>query len=349
MTTAAHGWPWFVICWFATFLISALAVRWAISRAVKWGLIDVPNDRSLHSGIVPRSGGLGILVGVGAGWLFAGAIGYVLKGWPALVVAAGAVAVISLLDDLRDLSPWPRIAVHLAASLAPVALDMQLRRLEMPGLAIELDFAWGALLSVLFATWFINLYNFMDGMDGLSGGMTFFGFGTLTVLGVMHGELAFALGAGVVSAAAVGFLLFNFPPARVFMGDVGSAPLGFLAAVFLLRADALGIAPLWLGVLVFGPFFVDATATVIRRAVQRETLWEAHCGHFYQRCVQAGWTQRRTLLTEYALMSACGGTAILVANAGVWCQWAAIVTWAVVYLVCGTVVLRTSAAVRQTS
>ena len=322
------------LSWLVTIVIAAFAVRALITRADRWGLVDTANERSLHSGSTPRSGGLGILVAIACGWVLGAVMGYSATHWLSLSLAGVALAGVSLLDDLRDISPLPRFAVHLLAGATPTLAGDGLGDLAVPGATLELGFALSFALTTVFVVWSINLYNFMDGMDGFAAGMTFLGFGFLALLGVMDGRVAFALTCAVISASATGFLLFNFPPARVFMGDAGAATLGFLAAACILWADAAGIAPLWIGVMIFSPFFLDATITVIRRALSRERIWQAHRTHYYQRAVQAGWSHRRTVLVEYALMIGCGVTALWIVNTAVWVQWSAIAVWLAIYSLC---------------
>jgi UDP-N-acetylmuramyl pentapeptide phosphotransferase/UDP-N-acetylglucosamine-1-phosphate transferase len=157
-----------------------------------------------------------------------------------------------------------------------------------------------------------NLYNFMDGSDGLAGGMTVFGFGTYGIAAALGGDVGLAAFSACVAASAAGFLVFNFPPARIFMGDVGSIPLGFLAGALGALGWESDVWPLWFPFLVFAPFIVDASVTLARRLWRRERVWEAHRDHYYQRLVQMGWGHRRTALAEYALMAA-GGSAALAA------------------------------------
>jgi UDP-N-acetylmuramyl pentapeptide phosphotransferase/UDP-N-acetylglucosamine-1-phosphate transferase len=164
---------------------------------------------------------------------------------------------------------------------------------------------------VLLTVWFTNLYNFMDGMDGLAGGMAVIGFGTFALLGWLAHAPAYACAASLIMAAVLGFLPFNFAPARLFMGDVGSGSLGFLAALFLLWAERARLFPLWLGLMVFSPFLVDATWTVVRRALHGQKPWEAHREHFYQRLAGVGWSHRRTTLLGYILMLKCSLFAVL--------------------------------------
>ena len=122
---------------------------------------------------------------------------------------------------------------------------------------------------------------------------------------------AFALASLAIASAAAVFLLYNFHPARVFLGDAGSVPLGFLAAALGAQGWSTGIWPLWFPVLVFSPFIIDASATLMRRALRREQIWHAHRDHYYQRLVRLGWGHRSTALAEYVLMGACGGAALI--------------------------------------
>jgi UDP-N-acetylmuramyl pentapeptide phosphotransferase/UDP-N-acetylglucosamine-1-phosphate transferase len=291
------------------FLVSLLVTA-ALSRyRGRFALLDHPNARSLHARARPRSGGIGILAGLTCGIVMSG----LWSGWPrAGEVALLLVAAISFADDIKHRPAWLRLTVHLlAAVIFAWVSGYALTDLKvLPGLTLA---APGWLLmgfSVLLIAWFINLYNFMDGMDGLAGGMAVIGFGTFALLGLYMHENVFGFSALLVALSAAGFLVFNFPPARIFMGDVGSGSLGFLAALFILWGDRAGI-PLWLGLMVFSPFLVDATWTVARRALHGKKPWEAHREHFYQRLVGAGWSHRRTTLWAYFLMLKCCLFAVL--------------------------------------
>ena len=257
-------------------------------------MLDHPNQRSLHATPTPRLGGIGIVCGVAAAWCYASpAID------PLLLLALGLLIGISLLDDLRDVADGWRMATHLVcAALAAIAI---LRGHE----------PWLMALSAFAIAWMVNLYNFMDGADGLAGGMTVIGFGAYGIAALLCGDHAFAAANLSVAAAALGFLLFNFPPARIFMGDIGSIPLGCLAAAFDLYGWLNGDWPLWFGAIVFSPFIVDASVTLLKRLLRGAPVWRAHREHYYQRLVQSGWGHRQTALAEYALMLACGGVAIV--------------------------------------
>ena len=184
----------------------------------------------------------------------------------------------------------------------------------------------------------------MDGMDGFAGGMAVFGFGTLGILAYLTGDGYFATLCWAVAAAAGGFLIWNFPPARIFMGDVGASALGVMAAGLSLWADKNGLFPLWLSMLVFSPFIVDATVTLLRRAMRSERLWVAHRNHYYQRLVQLGLGHRKTVLIEYLVMAGCSLTAIVLLKAPTTVQWLGVGVWGFVYLAGSCVVTKLEAA-----
>ena len=202
---------------------------------------------------------------------------------------------ISFLDDIIGLPIIGRLLVHFVAAGAAAA-----------GLLLNHTGVGWVILAVVAIVWMTNLYNFMDGMDGLAGGMALFGFGFYALAGVLSGHLPFAVTNAAIAAAAGAFLLFNFHPARIFMGDAGSTLLGFLAACLGLVGWQLGIWTLWFPGLVFSPFIVDATVTLARRLLWGEKIWRPHREHYYQRLVLSGWGHRRTVLAEYGVMILCG-------------------------------------------
>jgi UDP-N-acetylmuramyl pentapeptide phosphotransferase/UDP-N-acetylglucosamine-1-phosphate transferase len=256
---------------------------------------DEPNERSLHSISVPRTGGMAIVAGTLASALL-------LSADLAIVGLAAVLAVVSYADDRHQLPALARLAVHLCAASVLVAWG---------GLPQNMVIAVGLVLAV---SWLTNLYNFMDGADGLAGGMAVIGFSSYAIAAWMSGMPELGLLAFSIAASAAGFLIFNFPPARIFMGDVGSIPLGFLAGAIGVAGWQRGAWPLWFPVVVFAPFIVDASVTLARRVLRGERVWQAHRQHYYQRLVLSGWSHRNTALFEYALMLICGAAAILCLN-----------------------------------
>ncbi len=310
---------------FAVLGITGL-VAWGLSYLLAseyspFSIHDAPNSRSLHEHPTPRTGGVAILIAVALGWGILFYLGFRPAILPWLIVAAFLVALISFLDDVITLSALPRFAVHgIAAAL-----------LIFGGLALPWGIV-GILLTWFAIVWMLNLYNFMDGMDGFSAGMTLFGFGFLGLAGWLEGAHVYALYSWVIALSSAGFLAMNFPPARIFMGDLGSIPLGLLAAAFSLWGIRDGLFPLWVPVLIFSPFVVDATVTILRRLLGGEKIWQAHRNHYYQRLVLAGWGHRRTVLFEYLLMFCCGVTAILARQLIEIELWILLGLWGSVYI-----------------
>ena len=255
--------------------------------------LDRPNARSLHDSPIPRTGGVAVMLGTLTSLAF-GAAALWLPISLALVLAA-----VSFADDLRGLSTMVRLAAHLGA--AAVLVWYVLSPMHPVALLLVLCLA---------VAWITNLYNFMDGSDGLAGGMATIGFGAYAIAAGSAGHAALlALDVALV-AAALAFLMLNFPPARIFLGDVGSVPLGFLAGALGIVGWRDDVWPLWFPVLVFAPFIGDATATLLRRLARGEKVWQAHREHYYQRFVRMGAGHRGAALSGYALMLVCAAAAL---------------------------------------
>ena len=272
----------------AAFLVCWLLLSWLLRRGSL--PMDHPNERSLHVTPTPRIGGLGIMAGVGvaAVWLADAAL-------LPVVLAAFALAAMSVLDDVRGLPVALRFLAHFVAAVSCL-------------LALGLG-GWALLAGTLAVVWMTNLYNFMDGSDGLAGGMAAIGFGALALAAWLGGAPGLAAFCAAITAAALAFLRFNFPPARVFMGDAGSIPLGFLAAALGILGAMQNVWPWLFPVLVFSPFIVDASVTLARRGLLGEKIWQAHRSHYYQRAVLLGASHRQLAIAAYALMLAMAALA----------------------------------------
>lgn len=317
-------------------LVSAVATLALIRTARRFErLLDRPNARSLHASPVPRTGGFAVLAGLLAASGLALWNGPVDGVWGWVGAALLLVALVSFVDDRGEVGPAYRLAAHVGAALVLMLGGLRWTVVELPGAAMALPAAAAGLALVLYVVWMVNLYNFMDGMDGFAAGMAGFGFAALAALGWRAGDLEFALVNGTIAASALGFLVGNFPPARIFLGDLGSASLGLLAAASALVGGARGLFPLWIAWLAFSPFIVDATWTLLSRLLRGERVWEAHRSHHYQRLVLAGWSHRRTLLWSYLLMSACAATAVAAAGMSVADQLRLLGAWTVIYLLIG--------------
>jgi UDP-N-acetylmuramyl pentapeptide phosphotransferase/UDP-N-acetylglucosamine-1-phosphate transferase len=291
-----------------------------------------PNERTLHSMPTPQTGGLAVIGSVVISLILAaGVLAIIQPSQPVLpkglasgsvwiVISMLLIFVVSFVDDCIGLRASLRLGVQAAAAFIIVGgVGLTLSSIPIPGVQrIQLGLA-AIPVSALFLIWMANLYNFMDGMDGFAGGMTAIGFGFLAYFGWEAGSPVMLMIALFVSMSALGFLIHNFPPARIFMGDAGSITVGFLAGTLMLLGVRDKIFSFWVPVIVFSPFIVDATVTLLRRALRLEKIWLAHREHYYQRLVLNGWSHRRTVLSEYGVMIFCGGLAVLYHHASP--QW----------------------------
>ena len=296
---------------FSSLVITAGLVHLLRRTRIGQVFLDFPNARGLHALPVPRVGGIAMFASV---WLLAGF-------WMQRDLVAGIAGIslvlfaISLLDDLRPLSALLRLLVHTSAAILIVLLWVKTFGLEPSRASTAIRWVMsppGGIAMVLAIVWMTNLYNFMDGADGLAGGMSLIGFGTYAAAVAMQTNSGGSLGLLVttLTGASAGFLVFNFPPAKVFMGDAGAIPLGFLAIALGGHGNMLGLWPWWFGVLVFSPFIIDATATLLRRTLQGNKPWIAHRDHYYQRLILAGWSHQKTALVYFGLMLAAAGSAL---------------------------------------
>ena len=283
-----------------------------------------PNERTLHATPTPQTGGLAVVGSVVISLILtASLLAITQPSKPVLPkgMASGSVwivasmlliFVVSFIDDCRRLPASLRLGVQAAAAWIIIAgVGLTVSSVPIPG-GPTLQLGLAAIpVSALLLIWMANLYNFMDGMDGFAGGMTFIGFGFLAYLGWEAHYPVMLIIAAFVSMSALGFLMYNFPPARIFMGDAGSITIGFLVGTLMILGVRDGIFEIWVPIMIFSPFILDATVTLLRRAFRRKKIWEAHREHFYQRVVLSGWSHRQTVLAEYLVMIVCGGLAIL--------------------------------------
>lgn len=309
-------------------VLLAFGLAWGVTRACcrpgSWlHFLDMPNERSLHATPTPRTGGVGVMVGVLAAGAWLAVLGSPGRPEGLALLGAGLLAGLGLVDDRRSLSARFR----LLAQVAVAGLFLATAGFEPPW--------WAWPLLGLGLVWMSNLYNFMDGADGLAGGMALFGFAFLAAAAWLAGETGLATLAAGVAAAAAGFLYFNLHPARIFMGDVGSVPLGFLAGSLGLTGWSRGAWPLWFPLLVFAPFILDASVTLVKRALRGEKVWQAHRSHYYQRLVRLGLGHRKTAWIAYALMAGAGGFGVVALPLGFSLQCIIITMTVLVHLLLG--------------
>lgn len=299
-----------------SFLVTFGSIFWLINYS-NLKIPDHPNHRSLHTVSVQRIGGISLFAGI----FCAGMVIPVMISW-LIWIGIFILFVVSLVDDIYSLPVWSRLVVHcLAAIFASVAILLG-------------GYGWFVVLTSTFLIlWIINLYNFMDGSDGLAGGMALFGFGFYGLAALLSESIIFSILNFSISSAAIAFLYFNFYPARIFMGDAGSIPLGYLAAVFGILGWTESLWPIWFPLLVFSPFIVDASVTLLKRALYGKKIWQAHRDHYYQRLIKIGLGHRNTAFLWYALMLSVGTSGVWAVQQEVIIQFGVGMGWSIVYII----------------
>jgi UDP-N-acetylmuramyl pentapeptide phosphotransferase/UDP-N-acetylglucosamine-1-phosphate transferase len=281
---------------------------------------DHPTDRSLHDRPVSRAGGIAIW----AGFLPVAMLGAAPMAHASIVLAAwAAVTAISIADDWRGVRPAVRLGVHALAAVAVAAALLRPDAFDGPTIMRALAMAAAALVFV----WSANLFNFMDGSDGLAAVTAICGFGAYGVAAMFEGapaETYFAL-----AGATLPFFIVNVPPARTFMGDGGSIPLGFLAAVFGFSGIRTGTWPAWFPLLVFLPVIADTTLTMMQRIAHGEHLFEPHKTHYYQRLHRLGAGHTGTLLFFGVLIAGTSASALFTLKTEPAAGWRVLGAWAV--------------------
>jgi UDP-N-acetylmuramyl pentapeptide phosphotransferase/UDP-N-acetylglucosamine-1-phosphate transferase len=300
---------WSVVALVASGLLASRLIGWAAAR----GAVDVPNARSSHTRATPRGGGLAIVVVTVA----AAVIACILhpdsvRPVAGMLLPAIVIAGVSWIDDIRSLPNRIRFAVHLGCAIAAVAVLGPVRQVSLGSFG-SVDFgaaAWP--LTLLWIVGLTNAFNFMDGIDGIAGITAAAAGAALAAAAAVFASPAVGGVAAAFAAAAGGFLACNWQPAKIFMGDVGSAFCGFLLAVLPLAvpptavptAVAVAVAGLW-------PFIFDTGLTIIRRGLRRENIFQAHRSHLYQRLVIAGWSHRAVSSLYGALSLVTAGLAVV--------------------------------------
>ncbi|MCX5863701.1 MAG: glycosyltransferase family 4 protein [Deltaproteobacteria bacterium] len=279
MPSIVHLWGFFLLSAGVSLLLTGFIRRYALAR----NLIDVPNMRSSHQVPTPRGGGMAIVVTFFAGLLCLRLTDFLpTQVLLALTGAGGLVAWVGFLDDRRHIAPRWRLAAHFLGAAWGLFWLGQLPPLSVFGHLLYLGWP-GYLLAAVYLVWLLNLYNFMDGIDGIAG------IEAITVC--LGGSIAYALSApagqswlapALMLSAVAGFLFWNFPRAKIFMGDSGSGFLGLILGLLSIQAAQVDPELFWCWLILLGVFIVDATTTLLRRVIRGEAFHEAHRSHAYQ-------------------------------------------------------------------
>ncbi|BBP60718.1 glycosyltransferase family 4 protein [Pseudomonas sp. St316] len=281
----------------ASLLMTAGLRRYALARSI----IDIPNARSSHSIPTPRGGGVAIVVAFLVTLPLLGQLGLVPLDYLVALGGAGAlVAIVGFMDDHGHIAARWRLLGHFSAAIwALVWLD-GLAPLNLFGFSFDLSWV-GHALAAVYLVWLLNLYNFMDGIDGIASVEAVLACVGASVLYVLSGFTGLIWPPLILAAAVLGFLFWNFPPAKIFMGDAGSGFLGIALGIMSLQAAWASPALFWAWLILLGVFIVDATVTLIRRFLRGDKVYEAHRSHAYQFASRRYGRHRPVTLTVAAI------------------------------------------------
>ncbi|WP_406827867.1 MraY family glycosyltransferase [Microbulbifer sp. ARAS458-1] len=297
-----HGWWSLLIYCAVSGAVAAMVLRLLLTRLREFAL-DAPNHRSLHETPVPRTGGWGLLTGTSVGLLLSQP-----EFQPGIVFAFIALLLVSVADDLRSLSARLRFSVQI------LSVMVLLYSLALPFVTPLSWVIWPLL--VLTGVWVVNLYNFMDGMDGFAGSMTAIGFAALGAICFLRNVPQIGIICLLVATSSVVFLYYNWPRAQIFLGDAGSTVIGLAVFAVSVAGWQQGAFGLVVPLLIFLPFWLDATVTLIIRMLRRERWWEAHRQHFYQRMALKHGV-KTSLFIEVAVMVSTSLLALVLVASGV--------------------------------
>lgn len=270
-------------------VLTYLYRRYAIHRAI----LDLPNERSSHIVPTPRGGGLAVAVTLFSGLVLLFVNGHMNHALFMALLCGIPISIVGFIDDLKDLRPGIRSIVQICSAILALYFLGGLNNLDL-GL-VTIRWTWLlTILAILGIIWSVNLFNFLDGIDGYIGAeMVFIGAGFFL--------LTMDLSPLIMAISVLGFLIWNWPKAKIFMGDVGSTLLGFIAAILAIYYQNEMQVSIIVSLILTAVFWFDATVTLFRRIVNKEKLNEAHRKHAYQRIVQAGFSHQKTVLWALVL------------------------------------------------
>ena len=312
--------PWMILI--AAALVAALLTRICIALCMRFSVLDRPNSRSSHDEPIPRAGGMGVVGGFLAG------LAVLLIWFPqvlpprseaafwVIVAAAVFASLVGILDDLFDISVAPKYLAQFAVALGAIFAGLRIEAVQLPFLG-TVPLAWGAIpLTVLWITGFPNVFNFMDGINGMAAGTAAIYGAALCALAWQLGGQGFGTLALLAAAASLGFLYFNFPRARIFMGDSGSLFLGTLLALLAARVSAgpsgRGFVP---ALMICSVYLFDSGFTILLRLKNRENILRAHRSHLYQRLTRSGFSHALVTRSYWLLHALVAAAALGYAGA----------------------------------
>lgn len=305
-----------MLTWIAiavAFIAAVALTPLAIKLARKFNIVDIPNQRKVHTTAMPRIGGIAIYAAFVLGTL---ALAVYTREVAALLIAGTIVFLTGFVDDIKGISPKIKLIGQVLASLVLVKAGFYVEFITNPfdGSIISLGW-WGIPITVIWLTGISNTVNLIDGLDGLSAGVSAIAAGATAIVCLAQGEILAASLAAVLAASALGFLPWNFHPAKTFMGDCGSLLLGFLLGALALMGLSKGatVISIFIPFIILGVPFFDTSFAIIRRLFLKKPIFEADKMHLHHSLLSMGMSHAQTVLTIYALALTMGLCAVLMA------------------------------------
>lgn len=317
-----HSFSLFAIfLFFPSFILSLMGTHLFKRIAYRFQIMDIPNIRSSHSLPTPRGGGVAVFfsfyIVLFFTLLFFEKGIFDLKWVWALVLGGMVVSLSGFMDDVKKLSPLLRLLAQFVAGLVLVLSGLYFKSIEIPFWKEIALGNWGIFLALIWVVWIINLYNFMDGIDGLAAGVGMIAAIFFSLVAGKTGNDLISLSGVILAGCSAGFLFHNFPPAKIFLGDIGSSLIGFLFAGFSLIGNnhLKEPLPIWVPILLLGSFIFDTGVTLLKRILKREKWFMAHRSHYYQRLTDLHLNHRQVSLIEYGLAIFLGFSSLIYVKA----------------------------------
>jgi UDP-GlcNAc:undecaprenyl-phosphate GlcNAc-1-phosphate transferase len=306
-----------ILAFFASFLTVIVVTPFVIKFAIKIGAIDKPNERKVHTRIMPRLGGLAIFIGVIVGYFVGGVYNEQVTG---ITVGAILIIIIGMLDDLYELSAKVKFFGQLIVAVLVVASGLKVDILTIPFVGTFDVGVWSYLITIFWIVGITNAINLIDGLDGLSAGISAIGIATIAILAGMADKMLIFTLSLIILGSIIGFLFYNFHPAKIFMGDTGALFLGYAISVLSLLGlyKSVTLFSFVVPVIILGVPIFDTTFAIIRRIVNKKPISAPDKSHLHHRLLALGFSHRDTVLLIYCFGIMFGMSAILFSTSTLW-------------------------------
>jgi len=300
----------YLISFIVSFLFVVSVTPFLINFGKKHGFVDKVNRRKIHRGAIPRIGGIGIALGtlfpLFLLYFYDNSVSQVLFGSIeniSVIIAGGLlISLLGLVDDIKGVKAKWKLVFQIALAIAAWMNGFAITAVSMPWGVVQLGW-FGFFFTILWIVGIINAINLIDGMDGLSSGISFFACITIMTLSIANGYMFVALVSAALAGAVVGFLIFNFNPAKIFMGDAGSMFIGYILAVLSLKNQSKGhtIVSLLIPIIAMGLPILDTSLAFVRRFLRNQSIFVADKQHIHHILLSKGWNQRKVVMVLYGI------------------------------------------------